>query len=251
MIKPKYFSENQVTLDDKKAHARLSPYMSVLIIKNHVKEGVELARRFKLPQKVVDFIPQHHGSGLIRYFTPKPASATPKAAPSMSRARRISATPAPKPQAIETAIVLLSDSVEAIAASKFTGGQVSEGELRRMVQMTISEKFNDGQFDECDLTLRHLHLIREAFVKTLMARYPLPDQLPGPARHPAAPAPARRSRGRRLDRHRRPALRTPPVKALKQLPKATRGRVQSRRDDPPSAQDFSPGKSAVWDARVP
>jgi hypothetical protein len=67
--------------------------------------------------------------------------------------------------------VLLADGVEAIASSKFTGGQVSEGELRRMVQTAITERFDDGQFAECDLTLRHLHRIREAFVKTLLARY--------------------------------------------------------------------------------
>src|SRR5206468_1556826 len=68
MVKPKYFSENQVTMEDKRAHTRLSPYMSVLIIKNHVKEGIELGREYGLPQKIIDFIPQHHGTGLIRFF---------------------------------------------------------------------------------------------------------------------------------------------------------------------------------------
>lgn len=200
MVKPKYFSENQVTLDDKKAHARLSPYMSVLIIKNHVKEGMELARRYNLPQKVIDFIPQHHGTGLIRYFYSEAMRRYSESGQVDEPREEDFRYPGPKPQSIETAIVLLSDSVEAIAASKFTGGQVSEGELRRMVQTAISERFNDGQFDECDLTLRHLHLIREAFVKTLMARYhfrvsypampkpPTPrGELGGPSRGELAP----------------------------------------------------------------
>lgn len=171
MVKPKYFSENQVTLDDKRAHSKLSPYMSVLIIKNHVKEGVELAKRYNLPQKVVDFIPQHHGTGLIRYFYTEAMKRYAESGAIDEPREEDFRYPGPKPQSIETAIVLLADSVEAISASKFTGGQVSEYELRRMVQTAISEKFDDGQFDECDLTLRHLYRIREAFVRTLMARY--------------------------------------------------------------------------------
>ena len=171
MVKPKYFSENQVTLEDKKAHSRLSPYMSVRIIKNHVKEGVELARRYSLPPKIVDFIPQHHGTGLIRFFygaALKRYEESPAVEPVREEEFRY---PGPKPQSIETAIVLLADSVEAIAASKFTGGQISEDEIRRVAQMAISERFDDGQFEECDLTLRHLRDIREAFVRTLIARY--------------------------------------------------------------------------------
>jgi putative nucleotidyltransferase with HDIG domain len=171
MIKPKYFSENQVTLDDKKAHSRLSPYMSVLIIKNHVKEGVELARRFHLPKKVVDFIPQHHGTGLIRYFYSEAMKRYAESGAVDEPREEDFRYPGPKPQSIEAAVVMLADSVDAVASSKFTGGQVSEGELRKLVQTTITEKFDDGQFDECDLTMRHLHLIRESFVKTLMGRF--------------------------------------------------------------------------------
>ena len=171
MVKPKYFSENQVTLEDKKAHSKLSPYMSVLIIKNHVKEGVELARRFKLPQTIIDFIPQHHGTGLIRYFYSAALKRYEESATADPVREEEFRYPGPKPQTIEAAIVLLADSVEAIAASKFTGGQVSEDEIRRVTQMAISERFNDGQFDECDLTMRHLRDMREAFLRTLMARY--------------------------------------------------------------------------------
>ncbi len=171
MVKPKYFSENQVTLDDKKAHSRLSPYMSVLIIKNHVKEGMELARQFKLPQKVADFIPQHHGSGLIRYFYTQAMRRYEESGAVDPVREEDFRYPGPRPQSVETALVLIADSVEAIASSRFTGGQVSEGELRRTVQSAITERFNDGQFDECDLTMSHLQKIREALVHALMARY--------------------------------------------------------------------------------
>ena len=171
MVKPKYYSENQVTLDDKKAHSRLTPYMSVLIIKNHVKEGMELARRAGLPQKVADFIPQHHGTGLIRIFYTEALKRYENSEAVDPVHEEDFRYPGPKPQSVETAIVLLADSVEATAASRFTSGTVNVNELRRVVQQTISDKFLDGQFDECDLTLRHLFLIREAFVRTLMARY--------------------------------------------------------------------------------
>lgn len=171
MLKPKFFSENQVTIDDKKAHSKLSPYMSTLIIKNHVKEGIELAKKHGLPAKVIDFIPQHHGTSLIRYFYNE----------ALQRYQETESTdpvheedfryPGPKPQSIEAAVVLLADSVEAIATSVFTQAQVNENDLRRTVERAIQERFTDGQFDECELTMRDLFLIRESFVKTLKARF--------------------------------------------------------------------------------
>lgn len=171
MLKPKFFSENQVTIEDKKAHSKLSPYMSTLIIKNHVKEGIELAKKHGLPAKVIDFIPQHHGTSLIRYFYNE----------ALQRYQETESTdpvheedfryPGPKPQSIEAAVVLLADSVEAIATSVFTQSQVNENDLRRTVERAIQERFTDGQFDECELTMRDLFLIRESFVKTLKARF--------------------------------------------------------------------------------
>jgi putative nucleotidyltransferase with HDIG domain len=188
IVKPKYFSENQVTLEDKKAHAKLSPYMSVLIIKNHVKEGIELAKRYGLPQAIIDFIPQHHGTGLIRYFYGAAQSRYEESAAADPVHEEDFRYSGPRPQTVEAAIVMLADSVEAIAASKFTGGQITEDEIRRMAQMAITERFNDGQFDECDLTMRHLRDMREALVRTLMARYHFRVAYPTLAR-PASPRP--------------------------------------------------------------
>ncbi len=192
MLKPNYFSENQVTIDDKKAHSRLTPYMSVLIIKNHVKEGMELGRKFGLPQQIIDFIPQHHGTDLIRYFYSE-ALRRYEESETMDPVREEDFRyPGPKPQSIETAIVMLADTVEATAASKFTGGQVSEDELRRAVQTSITTKFNDGQFDECPLTLAHLSQIREAFVRSLMARYHFRVAYPALPRRDQPPPPSGR-----------------------------------------------------------
>ena len=188
MVKPKYYTENQVSLEDKKAHSRLSPYMSVLIIKNHVKEGIDLAQRYNLPQKIIDFIPEHHGTGLIRYFYTEALRRYEESEAVDPVREEDFRYPGPKPQSVETAIVMLADSVEAIAASRFTGGQVSEDELRQMVQTAISDRFNDGQFDQCDLTLRQLYDLREALVRTLMARYHFRIAYPtGPRREASAP----------------------------------------------------------------
>lgn len=189
VIKPKYYSENQVNLDDKKAHSKLSPYMSVLIIKNHVKEGVEMARKASLPQKIIDFIPQHHGTGLIRYFYGEALRRYEESETMDPVHEEDFRYPGPKPQSIESAIVLLADSVEAIAASKFTGGQVNANEIRKTVQEAISEKFNDGQFDECELTMRQLYEIREAFARTLMARYHFRVAYPALPKRETTPAP--------------------------------------------------------------
>ncbi len=171
MLKPKFFSENQVTIEDKKAHSKLSPYMSTLIIKNHVKEGIELGRKYGLPPKVVDFIPQHHGTSLIRYFYYEAKRRYEETETTDTVREEEFRYPGPKPQTVEAAIVLMADSVEATVTATFTQSQVNENELRRVVTQSINERFNDGQFDECDLTMRDLFLIRESFISTLKARF--------------------------------------------------------------------------------
>jgi cyclic-di-AMP phosphodiesterase PgpH len=168
MRKPKYFSENQVTPEERKVHGRLSPYMSNLIIKNHVKHGIDLARQYRLPEKVVDFIPEHQGTCLIKFFY---AQALQKAEPHGVVQEAEFRYPGPKPQTIEAAIVMLADSVEATATARFTGRTVKEDDIRKLVRDAQLEKFHDGQFDECDMTFQNLHEISESFVRTLLSRY--------------------------------------------------------------------------------
>jgi len=176
IVKPKYYSENQITTEDKSVYAKLSPHMATLIIKNHIKEGIELARRYRVPQAVIDFIPQHHGTSLIKFFYQKAletANGEEKITPEDFR------HPGPKPQTKEAAIVMLADAVEATTTSRLATNRVTESEIRRLVHQGITEKFNDGQFDECDLTLRDLYLISNSFVKTLLSRFHFRVAYPG------------------------------------------------------------------------
>lgn len=168
MLKPKYYIENQNTSEERKIHSKLSPYMSNLIIRNHVRDGIELARKHNLPERVIDFIAQHHGTGLMKYFY---AMALKKADAEDLVEEDEFRYPGPKPQTIEAAIVMLADTVEATAVAKFSSGSVDEDDLRKMVRDSILDKFNDGQFDECHMTFRDLHQISEAFVRSLMNRY--------------------------------------------------------------------------------
>ncbi|HNY26480.1 MAG TPA: HDIG domain-containing protein [Candidatus Sumerlaeota bacterium] len=171
ILKPKYAGENAITLEERSLHSKLSPHMSAMIIKNHVKGGIELARKYKLPERVVDFIPQHHGTTIIAFFYVEALKRFENSR-SMDPVRESDFRyPGPKPQMIETAIVMLADAVEATATSRFTSLSVNEDELRMCVHKIVTDKFADGQFDECDLTLRDLHVIRESFIKTLLGRF--------------------------------------------------------------------------------
>jgi hypothetical protein len=193
VLKPKYSGENQISIEEKSLHSRISPYMSAMVIKNHVKAGIELARKNRLPERVIDFIPQHHGTTTIAYFYHEALKRFENSQSTDPVREDDFRYPGPKPQSIETAVVMLADSVEATATSRFTSLSVNEDELRVCVQGIIADKFNDGQFDECDLTLRDLYLIRESFIKTLLSRfhhriaYPSKPSISGPA----APTPKR------------------------------------------------------------
>ncbi|MBX3730188.1 MAG: HDIG domain-containing protein, partial [Candidatus Sumerlaeia bacterium] len=179
MSKPEYFTENQVTPEDRRRHDDLRPQMSTLIIRNHVKEGLELARQYKLPRVVADFIPEHHGTSLISYFHNKALKA--HAAGTLKDPVREEdyRYTGPKPQSIESAIVMLADTVEATATARLSAKTVREADIELLVRNAITEKFNDGQFDDCNLTLRDLNIIRESFVKTLRSRFHTRIDYPG------------------------------------------------------------------------
>lgn len=185
-LKPRYFGENQITLEEKSMHSKLSPYMSAMVIKNHVKAGIELAEEYGLPERVADFIPQHHGTTMISYFYNQALQRFENSQSTDPVREEDFRYPGPKPQFIETAIIMLADSVEATVTSRFTSLSINEDELRLCVRKSVQDKFADGQFDECNLTLRDLHVIQETFVKTLLGRfhhriaYPTTPGLSGP-----------------------------------------------------------------------
>ena len=157
--KAPYFSENQLSSVDS-AHDKLSPTMSSLIITNHVKNGVELAKKYKLNRNIIDIINQHHGTGLVFYFFKRALEKVTDEEVGEQSFRY----PGPKPQTKEAACVLLADSVE--AASR-TLGDPTPSRIKGLVRKVINNKFIDGQLDECDLTLKDLERISEVFTHIL------------------------------------------------------------------------------------
>ncbi|MFH1245154.1 MAG: HDIG domain-containing metalloprotein [Candidatus Omnitrophota bacterium] len=162
--KAKYFSENQVG-NAKKKHDKLTPSMSSLIITSHVKDGVELARKYRLNQAVIDFIEQHHGTSLIYYFYQRALEKTQDDEIPKEEGFRYSG---PKPQTKETAVVLLADSVE--AASR-TLSEPTPARIKGLVRKIINNKFIDTQLDQCELTLKDLEAIAASFIHILIGTF--------------------------------------------------------------------------------
>jgi len=130
-----------------------------------------MARKAGLPPRVIDFIPMHHGTMLIAYFYNLAVQQYENSQSKDPVVEDEFRYPGPKPQTRETAILMMADGVEATAHSVLTGRTVDVDEIRQLVNESVRTRFNDGQFDECHLTLRDLHLISESFVQTLRARY--------------------------------------------------------------------------------
>lgn len=165
--KPLYFVENQAPGDNR--HDRLSPSMSALIIRSHVKDGVDLARKHRLPRVIEDLIAQHHGNSKIEYFYEKARKEAEDAGndPDTVDAALFS-YPGPKPQTREAALLMLADGIEAAAR---TLTEPSFDRIQGMVQKMINKVFASGELNECELTLRDLHVIAKCFTRTLTGIY--------------------------------------------------------------------------------
>lgn len=155
---PLYFIENQ--MDGKNRHDKLAPSMSSLILISHVKAGVDLAKKNKLGEAIIDTIQQHHGSSIITYFYEKAKQQKGEDAVKIDDFRY----PGPKPQTREAGLVMLADIVE--AASR-TLHNPTPSRIQGLVQNLINKVFSDGQLDNCELTLRDLHSIAKSFNKIL------------------------------------------------------------------------------------
>ena len=155
---PEYFVENQLGIKSK--HETLNPSMSALVLSSHVKKGRRLGEEAGLPDTVLNFVEEHHGTTQMTYFFNK-AKEMDLPIDSDAEFRY----PGPKPQSKETAIVMLADSTE--AASR-TLENPSAARIRNLIQRLINDKFSSGELTECDLTLKDLNDIREAFVKILI-----------------------------------------------------------------------------------
>jgi putative nucleotidyltransferase with HDIG domain len=156
--KPLYFIENQ--RNSKNKHDKLAPSMSGLILIAHVKDGVEIARKNKLGQALIDTIRQHHGTSLISYFFEKAKQIKGEDQVKIEDFRY----PGPQPQTKEAGLVMLADVVE--AASR-TLENPTPSRIQGLVQNLINKIFSDGQLDDCELTLKDLHKIAKSFNKIL------------------------------------------------------------------------------------
>jgi putative nucleotidyltransferase with HDIG domain len=169
LSKPEYYAENE-SAASRSRHERLTPTMSTLVVKSHITEGLEMARREHLPRAVRDAIPEHHGTMVMAFFYHKALESDPGAR------REDFSYPGPRPRSRETAILMLADGVEGASRAL---AEPTPSRIRGLVTRIIEERVQQGQLDDCGLTLQELARIREAFIPVLTAifhvRAPYPE----------------------------------------------------------------------------
>jgi putative nucleotidyltransferase with HDIG domain len=175
LVKPEYFTENQK--DGINPHEEKNPSMSALVIKAHVKEGVELARKHGLPRVIMDVIRQHHGTGLIQYFyyqaqqeqNKQTKLPFPDKQGKIKEGKKVDESTyrydGPRPAFKESAIIFFADSVE--AASRCLK-KVTQPAIEELIDNIFKSRIEDGQLDKCPLTFQELHEIRSSFTYTLL-----------------------------------------------------------------------------------
>jgi len=162
--RPYFFSDNQ--FGGENPHDKISPNLSSLIIKSHVKDGLEMAEKHNLPRAVKDIIEQHQGTGLISFFYEEAVKESKHGNINESDFRY----DGPKPQSKEAALIMLADTVEAAVRSK-NFNKNNHNRIEIFVKELIKEKLNDGQLEESSLTLKELDLIADSFVQILTGIY--------------------------------------------------------------------------------
>jgi cyclic-di-AMP phosphodiesterase PgpH len=165
MLKPGYFVENQG--QEANRHESLVPAMSTLIIIAHIKDGADLARQHNLPQSIIDFIQQHHGTTLVEYFYRR-ASEQSEANHGGEVEESAFRYPGPKPQTKEAAVLMLADAVESASRALV---EPTPARIENLVHEIAMKRLLDGQFDSCGLTLHELATIEDSLVKSLTAVY--------------------------------------------------------------------------------
>ncbi len=157
MLEPEYFVENQIGAQN--LHDRLEPRDSARRIINHVLRGIELAREHRLPDRVIDFIPAHHGTTLVSYFYEKEKSR------GEGEVRREDFQyRGPRPSNKETAIVMLADTIEAAAR---TIEEPTVEKIRDLIDRIVAKRLTEGELDDCDLTFRELTVVKKSFLNIL------------------------------------------------------------------------------------
>ncbi|MBQ9539597.1 MAG: HDIG domain-containing protein, partial [Treponema sp.] len=187
---PEFFTENQNNTEN--IHNSINPSLSVTIIKNHVRKGVEMARELHLPASVVDIIAEHHGNSVLKYFYNNALKEDPNANPGDYAH---SGTP---PATRESGVVMLADTVEAACKSL---DKPSASRLEKFIKQLVREKIEEGQLNNCDLTFKDINTIEETFTQILIGYYhsrvKYPDQKEDePAKEKEEEASPRESEGK-------------------------------------------------------
>ncbi|TWT57992.1 phosphodiesterase [Thalassoglobus neptunius] len=178
MLKPQYFIENLQDASSSR-HQQLNPAMSTLIIIGHVKDGVELAEQYGLPQPIIDFIEQHHGTTLVEYFYREAAKLAECKPDHKTDAEESSFRyPGPKPQTRETGVMMIADACESACRSLT---EPTPKRIETLVNDIVMRRLLDGQFDECDLKMSDIRTIQDSVTKSLIGIYH------GRIRYPDAP----------------------------------------------------------------
>ncbi|MDA1353087.1 MAG: HDIG domain-containing protein [bacterium] len=164
MKRPTFFAENQFSGEN--PHNMLSPRMSKIIIAAHTKDGVEMAIKYKLPPILQDFMLQHHGTSLVSFFYTQ-ALATEELEDSETTKDEFR-YPGPKPQFKESGIVMLADAVEATVRSL---DKPSIAKIENLINRLFKDKMNDGQLNECPLTMKEIETIRHTFLNIMKGIY--------------------------------------------------------------------------------
>lgn len=157
--RPYFFKENQLGMDN--PHDKIKPNMSTLIITNHTKDGIALAKEYNIPEEIIDIIAQHHGDTTVSYFYHKALKENESKEVNIEDFRY----PGPKPKTREAAIVMLADSTEAAVRSL---KEPTKKNIEEMIRNIIKGKLQDGQLEECNLTLKDLNTIANAFSTIMM-----------------------------------------------------------------------------------
>ncbi|GAB4376580.1 MAG: HDIG domain-containing protein [Calditrichia bacterium] len=214
MLKAEYFVENQTGAINK--HENLTPTMSCLVLAKHVKAGLELAEQHRLPKAVKQFIPEHHGTSLMAYFYQKAKDTMDEKDINENDFRY----PGPKPQSRETAIAMLADSVEAAAR---TLPNPNPQRIRALVENLVEKRFQEGELDECDLTLRGLNKIKEAFIPILLGIHHLRIEYPAEAtgEKPKKPAVPKEPVAKKTDTREKPVEKMSTEASLSEEKKKT------------------------------
>ncbi|MDO4586266.1 MAG: HDIG domain-containing protein [Planctomycetia bacterium] len=163
MLKPDHFTENQSGFN---IHNTLEPRVSTLVIVAHVKDGVDLARQYHLPQQIIDLIEQHHGTMLVSFFYQRANQINKESGSSQNLDESLFRYPGPMPQSKEAGILMLADASESASRSL---GEATPGRIENLVRQISEARMEDGQLDDSGLTLGEIRIVENSIITSILA----------------------------------------------------------------------------------